>query len=92
MLAIVKEEIKRVYLAEHASAVKPHLTKTTLLNNSVYVLLATNGNKSDFYIGSRIAGSNRNRAPRHTTLHHTTLHYTKCIVVEKLQNISKVNA
>jgi hypothetical protein len=51
-----------VYLAEQASVVKPlpalwwakpwGLTKTTLLNNSVYVLVALNGNKSDFYIGS----------------------------------------
>lgn len=51
-LASVNTVRGSVYLAEQTSVVKPHLTKTTLLNNSVYVLLALNGNKSDFYIGS----------------------------------------
>lgn len=50
-----------VILAELASEVLPVLNKITLLYSSVYVFMAKNGDITNFYIGSRIAGSNRNK-------------------------------
>lgn len=55
------KKFPHVILAELASEVLPVLNKITLLYSSVYVFMAKNGDRTKFYIGSRIAGSNRNK-------------------------------
>ena len=49
------------YLGEQPILVNTNITSSMLLNNLVYALLSTENVEADnFYIGSRIAGTNRN--------------------------------
>jgi hypothetical protein len=58
---VLNNKLPYIFLVKQAIAFNARMTLDTIKNNIVYLLLPINSNESqDCYIGSRIAGSNRN--------------------------------